>query len=154
MMFRRKTAILLAFAFMASAAMPALAQMGTAVVPTRTIYPGQEISDGSVEEVDVTNPNLAGDYARKQSEVIGMVAKRTLLAGRIIPPSALREAFAVTRGSSVRMIVNVGSLRISASGSPLQNAAVGDVIRVRNLDSGVTVSGTVMADGSVQVLAK
>ncbi|MGC3970575.1 MAG: flagella basal body P-ring formation protein FlgA [Pirellulales bacterium] len=30
----------------------------------------------------------------------------------------------------------------------------GDVIRVRNLDSGVIVSGTVMADGTVEVMKK
>jgi flagella basal body P-ring formation protein FlgA len=37
---------------------------------------------------------------------------------------------------------------------PLDDAAVGDVIKVRNSDSGVTVSGTVMADGTVQVLER
>jgi flagella basal body P-ring formation protein FlgA len=31
---------------------------------------------------------------------------------------------------------------------------VGDMIKVRNLDTGVTVSGTVMADGSVEVLQR
>jgi flagella basal body P-ring formation protein FlgA len=31
---------------------------------------------------------------------------------------------------------------------------VGDVVRVRNIDSGVIVNGTVMRDGSIQVMAK
>ena len=160
MRFRRKNAIgarlampLLA-ALLAGAGSPALAGMGTAVVPTSTIYPGEEISAGKVEEVEVTNPNLSGDYARSSQEVVGMVAKRTLLPGRTISVSALREAFAVTRGSSVRLTFSIGNMTISASGSPLENAAVGDVTRVRNTDSGVTVSGTVMADGTVQVMAK
>nr|WP_310214716.1 flagellar basal body P-ring formation chaperone FlgA [Neorhizobium sp. 2083] len=128
--------------------------MGTAVVPTQTIYPGEEITEGRVEEVQITNPNLSGDYARKTKEVVGMVAKRTLLPGRTVPVSALREAFAVTRGKAVRLTFTIGTMTISASGSPLENAAVGDVIRVRNIDSGVTVSGTVMADGTIQVMAK
>ncbi|WP_105381466.1 flagellar basal body P-ring formation chaperone FlgA [Neorhizobium alkalisoli] len=160
MRFRRKNAIgatlampLLA-ALLAGAGSPVLAGMGTAVVPTSTIYPGEEISAGKVEEVEVTNPNLSGDYARSSQEVVGMVAKRTLLPGRTISASALREAFAVTRGSSVRLTFSIGNMTISASGSPLENAAVGDVIRVRNTDSGVTVSGTVMADGTIQVMAK
>lgn len=160
MRFRRKNAFgaglaapILA-ALLAGAGTPVLAQMGTAVVPIRTIYPGEEIGRGSVEEVDVTNPNLSGEYARESREVVGMVAKRTLLPGRTIPPSALREAFAVTRGSSVRLVFTIGNLNISASGTPLENAAIGDVIRVRNIDSGVTVSGTVMADGTIQVMAK
>ena len=37
------------------------AGMGTAVVPTETIYPGDIISSGQLEEVEVTNPNLTGD---------------------------------------------------------------------------------------------
>lgn len=160
MRFRRKNVIdarlIVPFlaAFLVGMGTPVLAQVGTAVVPIRTIYPGEEISGSSVEEVEVTNPNLSGEYAQKSREVVGMVAKRTLLPGRTIPPSALREAFAVTRGSSVRLFFTIGSLTISASGAPLENAAVGDVIRVRNIDSGVTVSGTVMADGTVQVMAK
>ncbi|EUC00303.1 flagella basal body P-ring formation protein FlgA [Rhizobium sp. CF080] len=160
MKFRRKNAIgaglalrLLA-ALLAATGSPVLAGMGTAVVPTQTIYPGEEITEGRVEEVQITNPNLAGDYARKTKEVVGMVAKRTLLPGRTVPVSALREAFAVTRGKAVRLTFTIGAMTISASGSPLENAAVGDVIRVRNLDSGVTVSGTVMADGTIQVMAK
>lgn len=165
MMFRRKNVIgagvarmalampLLA-ALLAAAPTPVFAQSGTAVVPTRTIYPGEQIGEGTVEEVDVTNPNLSGEYARKSSEVVGMVAKRTLLPGRTIPPSALREAFAVTRGQAVRLTFTIGTMTISAQGSPLDNAAVGDVIKVRNIDSGVTVIGTVMADKSVRVMAK
>lgn len=160
MMFRRKNAIgaRLAPAFLAvllaGAGSPVFAQMGTAVVPTSTIYPGEEITPGKVEEVAITNPNLTGEYARRSKEVVGMVAKRTLLPGRTIPPSALREAFAVTRGSAIRLTFTIGNLTISASGTPLENAGVGDVIRVRNTDSGLTVSGTVMADGTVQVMAK
>jgi flagella basal body P-ring formation protein FlgA len=33
---------------------------GTAVVPERTIYPGEELLADMVREVDVTNPNLRG----------------------------------------------------------------------------------------------
>jgi flagellar basal body P-ring formation protein FlgA len=165
MMFRRKNANGAGLARMALAASllgalltgavtPVSAQMGTAVVPTRTIYPGDEIGAGSVEEVDVTNPNLAGEYARRSSEVVGMVAKRTLLPGRTIPPSALREAFAVTRGQPVRITFAIGTMIISAQGTPLDNAAVGDIIKVRNTDSGVTVSGTVMADKTVRVTSQ
>ncbi len=43
---------------------------------------------------------------------------------------------------------------ITAAGSPLQDAAVGELIRVRNIDTGVIVSGTVMADGTIHVVAK
>lgn len=127
---------------------------GMAVVPKQTIYPGQEIDANQLQEVEVTNPNLAGGYASSIDQVAGMVSSRTLLPGRTIQISALREPYAVKRGTPVRMTFSQGTMVISATGSPLENASIGDVIRIRNLDSGLTVSGTVMADGSVQVMAK
>ena len=126
----------------------------TAVVPTRVIYPGETVSADQLNVVTVTNPNLSGGYARTKEEVVGMVSKRTLLPGRTIPTSGLREAFAVKRGGSVRLTFTIGNMLISASGTPLTDAAVGELIKVRNLDSGSIVSGTVMADGTVQVMAK
>ncbi|CAD7054969.1 flagella basal body P-ring formation protein FlgA [Pseudorhizobium endolithicum] len=160
MMFRRRMRIvngkLLPSVVALLLAMPAAAAagMGTAVVPKQIIYPGEEISVAAVEEVDVTNPNLAGGYARTVEEVSGMVSTRTLLPGRTIALSGLREPYAVRRGSSVRLTFSIGNMTISAGGTPLQDASVGDLIRVRNTDSGVTVNGTVMADGTVQVMAR
>ena len=131
----------------------ALAQ-GTAVVPTQIIYPGETISAAQVNEVEVTNPNLTGGYARTKAEVVGMVSKLTLLPGRTIPTSGLREAFAIKRGASVRLTFAIGNMVISAAGTPMVDATVGEVIKVRNIDSGTIVTGTVMADGTVQVMAK
>lgn len=139
---------------LAMSGVPAAAEMGTAVVPLQIIYPGEMISAGRVEEVDVTNPNLAGGYARRVSEVTGMVSKRTLLPGRTITLASLREPYAVTRGTPVRLTFTMGTMTISAGGTPLEDALVGDVIRVRNTDSGMIVNGTVMADGTIQVMAK
>ncbi len=128
--------------------------MGYAVVPTTIIYPGDTISSAQLQEVEVTNPNLAGDYAKSVSQVEGLVSKRTLLPGRTISISALREPYTVTRGSNIRLVFQLGQMTISAAGSPLEDGATGQMIRARNMDSGVIVSGTVLADGTVHVRAK
>ena len=147
---------LLLLTFLSVLCASGIAAAGTllAVVPTRIIYPGEELQAAQLEEVEVTNPNIAPGYAQSISEVRGLITKRTLLPGRIILVSSLREAFAVSRGSSVKLMFEKGPLRISAVGTPLQDAAVGELIRVRNKDSGIIVSGTVMADGTVHVVAK
>jgi flagella basal body P-ring formation protein FlgA len=134
---------------------PALATgMGYAVVPTTTIYPGETISGAQLQEVEVTNPNLAGDYAKSIGQVEGMISKRTFLPGRTISISALREPYTVTRGSSIRLVFTLGAMTISAAGSPLEDGMTGQLVRVRNMDSGVIVSGTVLADGTIHVAAK
>ena len=136
------------------AADAALADARMAVVPKRIIYPGEEIQAGQLEEVEVTNPNLVKGYAESIKQVDGLISKRTLLPGRVILVSALREPFAVSRGTTVQLVFDDGSLLLRAAGTPLQDAAIGELIKVRNKDSGVIVSGTVMADGTVHVVAK
>lgn len=137
-----------------SAVQAAQAQGGYAVVPTQVIYPGEEVPEHALEMVEVTNPNIARGYAETKAQVVGMISKRTLLPGRTIPLSGLRESFAVKRGANLRLTFQIGAMTISAAGTPLTDAAIGDVIKVRNIDSGAIVSGTVMADGTVQVMAK
>ncbi|MCV9962826.1 flagellar basal body P-ring formation chaperone FlgA [Pararhizobium sp. BT-229] len=132
----------------------AFADKPMAVIPTQTIYPGEVIEANRLEEVEVTNPALTGDYATSTEQVVGKITSRTLLQGRVILVSSLREPYAVERGKAVRIVFTNGPLTITAGGAPLANAAVGDLIRVRNTDSGIIVSGTVMEDGTIHVVAK
>lgn len=126
----------------------------TAVVPTQVIYPGDAIEPSLLRVVEVTNPNVRTDYVSSLAELQGAVARRTLLPGRVIPVSAVREAYVLERGQPVRLVFSQSGLVISATGSPLQSAGIGDFIQVRNIETGVTVSGTVMADGTVRVITQ
>jgi flagella basal body P-ring formation protein FlgA len=143
-------------ALLLSLAWPSIASADPkyAVVPNATIYPGDTISQSLVTSVAVTNPNIAPGYASEVDDVVGKVTKRTLIAGRTIPLSVLREPFTVKRGTSVRLTFSSARMVIAARGSSMQDAMAGDVVRVRNLDTGVMVSGTVMADGSVEVMVR
>jgi flagella basal body P-ring formation protein FlgA len=153
-MLRLSVLALLAASLSFGAIHDAVARAPVALVPTRIIYPGEELTGAHVEEIEVTNPNIAGGYASDVSQIVGLISKQTLLPGRTIPLAALRTPAAVTRGSNARLVFTVGNLTLSASGSPLTDGAVGDVVRARNLDSGVIVNGTVMQDGTIQVMAK
>ena len=152
---RKKAAIFIAaFLCVLGFAGFAYAEGNTAVVPTRIIYPGETIDPSALEEVGVTNPNLAGNYAHHIGEVTGRITDRTLLPGRTIIVDFLRDPYAIKRGASVKIIYSEGGLTISATGTPMEDGGVGQVIRVRNVESGITVSGTVMADGSIKVLSE
>ncbi|MEP2946350.1 MAG: flagellar basal body P-ring formation chaperone FlgA [Lentilitoribacter sp.] len=126
----------------------------TAVVPQQIIYPGQEITFDMVKEVDVLNPNLRPGYAKIIEEVEGFITKKTLLPGRTIPVSALREAYVIERGKNISMVFSNNSMVITAQGVALQNGGLGEVVRARNLDSGVIISGTVMQDGTLRVITQ
>lgn len=125
-----------------------------AVIPTETIFPGDVISQGLVTQVEVTNPNIAPGYASSFDEVVGKVSKRTLVAGRTIMTNVLQEPYTVKRGTTVRLTFSANHMVIAARGAPMDDAMAGAVIKVRNLDTGVMVSGTVMTDGSVEVVQR
>lgn len=145
----------LSAAFLASlqlaAAAPAAAQ-DSVVVPKQVIYPGETVTRELVSEVRFNrNPSILATVAVTSDDVAGKVAKRTLLPGRMIPLKSLRDAYAVEVGSPVEVFFVSGPLTISVAGVPLQSGTVGDVIRVRNVDSGAIISGTVLADGTIRV---
>jgi flagella basal body P-ring formation protein FlgA len=126
----------------------------TAVVPHQIIYPGEEISFDMVKLVDVINPNLRPGYAKVIAQVEGFVTKKTLLPGRIIPVSALREAYMMERGKNISMVFSTHGLMITAQGVALQNGTLGEIVRARNLDSGTIIIGTVMQDGTLRVMSQ
>jgi len=120
--------------------------------PVATIYPGVAIRDVMIEDKAVTSVNpLDAGFAAAKEMLIGMVAKRTLLPGKPIPLAAIDAPRLIHIGATVRIIFEEAGLVIVAFGSALQPGAVGELIRVRNQDSGLVVSGRVQADGSIRV---
>lgn len=143
-------AALVAASMLAAAA--AWAQEPTVVVANRVIYPGQKVPMAALQVVplrrDLADPSA---YLMTPESVAGKVALRTLLPGRMIPAGWLREAHLVEAGQPVELRFVDGALVISTTGVPLQSGAAGELVKVRNMDSGVVISGVVMADGTVQV---
>lgn len=131
---------------------PAWSSEERIVIVTGVIYPGQEVSSDMTKEVTLARPlRVRFKVARTASEIIGKVARRTILPRRAIPVAALREAYVVEAGSPVRTVYNNGGLSIVMTGVALTSASAGTAIRVRNPDSGRIVTGTVRADGTVLV---
>ncbi len=67
-----------------------------------------------------------------------------------MPASASREFFVKT-GDNVKIIATIGSARIEAAGEATQNGRIGDIIRVRNVESNRTVHGRIDASGAILV---
>ncbi len=139
----------LAFAFVATTS----ASAQTSVVPSAkaVIYPGDIIDGGMLADVPIQLGGAGGPVVLSRSELIGKVARRTLLPGRAIPSSAIDNPRVVRNGAEIQMVFVEGGLTIATMGSALQDGGVGEVIKLRNEDSGVTVTGVVLPDGTVRV---
>jgi flagella basal body P-ring formation protein FlgA len=131
----------------------AQAVAGEAVlVPNRVIYPGETVEAEALKTVILAEGKVAPDGAVVAlADLEGKIARRTLLPGRYVKVNALREAYLVEKGVPVEMVFVSGGLSISATAVSLQAGAAGDMVKLRNADSGKIVSGIVMADGTVRV---
>ncbi|WP_231081495.1 flagellar basal body P-ring formation chaperone FlgA [Jiella flava] len=145
----------MAFAILASASAglsPAAAAELELPVPSTVIYPGESIIDHGLS----TAPFIVKDdkvdlFVLDPKTLEGMVAKRTLLPGNAIRLSDIALPNLVKAGSQVKMIYQTAGLVITGLGTALRSGAVGDQVKVRNLDSGLVVSGVVEADGTIRI---
>jgi len=131
--------------------MRAGAQEGVIPSPRSVIYPGDVIRDEMLADIPAEADDAGAGFALSRSELIGKISRRTLLPGHAIPLRAVDNPRVVANGAEVRLVYVDGGLVIVTTGAALQDGGVGEVIKIRNSDSGVTVSGQVQADGTVQV---
>ena len=123
-----------------------------APTPKAVIYPGDVIRDDMLtDSPDGGIRDGGGPYVEERALIVGKSARLTLLPGHAIPYAGVSNRRLVSNGAEVRLIYAEGGLLIMTEGAALQDGAIGDVVRVRNSDSGVTVSGAVQPDGSVKV---
>ena len=134
------------------ATLPARAQERLVPTPKQVIYPGDVIRESMLTEVSVDDEAADGGViVGNRAALIGKVAKRTLLPGREIQAMAIENPRAVANGAHVTLIYREGALTIVTSAQALEPGGVGDIIKVRNEDTGLTVTGKIQSDGSVGV---
>ncbi|WP_206455313.1 flagellar basal body P-ring formation chaperone FlgA [Aurantimonas marina] len=121
-------------------------------VPAAVVYPGQSVADrGVAYKAYIVKDEKLPLYVIEDEMLAGQVARRTLLPGKPILLSDLKTPDLVRAGAAVTLVFREGGLVITGLGTALRSAAEGEVVRVRNADSGVIVSGIVEANGSVRI---
>lgn len=121
-------------------------------VPSVTIYPGDTIKESMLKDrIYPSNFRARSAVIESPVQLIGKVARRMLLPGEAIPTNAVDDARLVTRGVATQVVFQEEGLTISTMGSPLQSGSLGEQIRVRNIDTGRIIMGTVQADGTIRI---
>ena len=117
------------------------------LVAARTLRAQTVLSAEDLGQIRDTLPGMLAD----PSEAIGQEARITLYAGRPIRPTDIGPPAIVDRNQIVPLAYQAGPLSIVTEGRALMRGGVGDTIRVMNLASRSTISGRIMADGTVTV---
>jgi len=121
-------------------------------VPRLTLYPGDVIGDDQIVERAFIARTVARSTIHEAREaLIGKVARRTLLPGQPIPINGVRDPYVVTQGKNALVVFEEGGLTITTNAMALQNGGIGDLVSLRNVDSGTIIKGTVASNGTVRL---
>jgi flagella basal body P-ring formation protein FlgA len=96
-----------------------------------------------------TSKYEGGDIPESADEILGKKLKSNLEAGSPIYLHDVEPLYLVKRGDRVRLYVNSGTVSVETVAKALDYGALGDIIRVINLDSRRTISAKVAGKGAV-----
>lgn len=117
------------------------------VVAAKNLRPGMIVSAMDVKLVEA---EIAGGFQLLE-DVIGQEARVVLYAGRPVLPNDIGPPALIDRNQIVTLVYIAGPMTILAEGRSLGRGAVGDRVRVMNLSSRTTITGSVSLSGDVIV---
>jgi flagella basal body P-ring formation protein FlgA len=120
------------------------------MVARRSLPARRVIEAGSIQR-EVRNLARVKPGSLGYFNVSGMLAARRIPAGSVITRSDLKAPAVVHRGQRIRIELRASSVSVSTAGEALGDAAVGQMVTVRNLRSGRRLQGRVRAPGLVEV---
>jgi flagella basal body P-ring formation protein FlgA len=120
-------------------------------VPARRLMPDEIISDADIVTVDLPLGRLSGFTVTDAAGLVGRQVRRMLPEGRPVMAQSVMAPLVVSRGERVQIRFADGGLVLSAPGRALADAAAGDPVRVVNLVSNLSLVGTAVTGGVVEI---
>ena len=124
---------------------------GSVLVAKQALPRGAVLAPSDLEVVERDRRDVPDDALTAPEQAIGMTTKVALAAEAPLPRAAIVPPIVVKKGDLVTMIIDTGTMRLSATGEALEPGAVGAGIKVMNHTSKQTVAGRVAEHGVVVV---
>lgn len=121
-----------------------------AAVLKRSVILGQTLTSSDVEmlEVDVSHGR---ETPLKAEDLKDVAAARTMSAGQILFPSDVKREELVKRGQNVKLFLGGSDYEVSVTAIAEQPGRMGDIVRIKNVESGKVLSGRVVGAGEVRL---
>lgn len=120
-------------------------------VPVTTLRPGETIHEGDIKWVPVRAATVRESIVTDINNLIDMEPRRALRQDTPVRRSDLRLPLDVEKDQIVTMIFETANMSLSATGVAEQDGAVGDIIRVRNSQTKLTIDARVTGPDRVAV---
>ena len=124
---------------------------GTALVATRSLAKDSVIRPADVQTREVELSRLGHGHVQSLDDVRDRTMRRSVPAGTVLTPAMLASPDLIRRGSRVTLVNTVGPIKVEMLGEAIGDAARGERVRVRALDSGEIVEGWVESASVVKV---
>ena len=112
---------------------------------------GAVIGPSDLAWIELPSSRVPLDVATSEDDLVGMSPRRVLGSDVPVRLGDLRPPVVVGRGQRVTMNVRYGVLSVTATGRSLEDGAMGQFIRVVNIDSNRTVEALVTGPNQVAV---
>ena len=120
-------------------------------VVQRLIRRGETISEADVGWTELRLAPGTRGIAETMDAVLGQAARRPLRPGDPLQEADLTAPIIVQKGTLVTMVLQAPGLVLTSTGRALENAAIGEAVRVMNPHSKRTIDATVIGPDQVRV---
>ncbi len=111
------------------------------------------------QTIDVNNINyrkkkitdLHLGFFRKTDPIERLQAKRNLSPNSILNSTNIAPKLLVTAGQIVTIVLEINGLQIKSTGKALKSASLGQLVKVKNIQSNKIIEGTVSSEGQVSI---
>ncbi len=114
----------------------------------REIPKGKILTSEDLKIAEIEFKRRSG-YITEIENAVGKVAKRDIKEGTVIKNSLLKPDYKVKKRKKVKIIYRNKNINIELMGLALEDGAVGDVIRVKNISSGKVILCKVIKQNTV-----
>ncbi len=121
------------------------------VVAARPLMRGAQLSAADLTTATLDAGSLPPDYLTDPQQAIGQLIKRPISSGMAIAAGMLDTPRMVRRDERVTIMAEEDGLEVRMAGQALEDGALGQPIRVRNLISKRIIGAIIAAPGIVKV---
>lgn len=122
------------------------------LVASKTLHKGKILHKSDLIKLKIDISQLKQGYFTKSKYLIGKVAKQNIGEGTALTPQNIQEAILIHKGEQITIQAINDMINISMNGIALNNGALGEVIKVQNLNSKKVIDAEVSSSKTVRVV--
>ncbi|MQP66469.1 flagellar basal body P-ring formation protein FlgA [Niveispirillum sp. SYP-B3756] len=120
-------------------------------VLNRRLAPGEVVGDSDLSYLNMPRDRVVAGAITSAGELVGKSLRRAVAPNQPVNGRDVREPVVVVKGQVVTILLQSGSMQLSAQGKALSDGAQGELVRIVNSSSSRVIEATVAGPNLVTV---